>query len=144
MNDVPAVLRRPFPVLCVAALMAACATTKVDPEVESYTQQMKTNKARYEACTRGYTSQYAQSETASNASVISAAMKQCALYARNYCHAQVQREVLIAGGGVLPPDAETGAESTCLQTLTGERRAALRAELAKSRPRGVTPGTAAP
>ena len=71
-------------------------------------------------------------------------MKQCALYANNYCHAQVQREALVAGSGVLPPDAETGAEATCLQTLTAERRAALRAELAKSRPRGVTPGTAPP
>lgn len=144
MLNLLATLPRPLPALLVVALATACATTEVDPEYEEYTEQMQRNQDRYESCTRGYVTQYAKSETASNAKVITAAMKQCALYARNYCHAQVQRDAHVAGSGVLPPDAEASAEATCLQTFNGELRTTLRAQLAKTRPHGVTPGTAQP
>ncbi len=137
-------LTRPLPALFVAALVTACATTEVDPEYEEYTEQMKLNQTRYESCTKGYVAQYSKSETASNAKVITAAMKQCALYATNYCHAQVQRDAHVAKSGVLPPAAEASAEAACLQTFNGELRTTLRAQLARSRPQGATPGTAQP
>ena len=66
-------------------------------------------------------------------------MKQCAVYARNYCHAQVQRDNMDAGGEEMEPEAETSAREQCEQSFTDEKHASFTAELAKTRAEPAAP-----
>ena len=116
--------------LAATALCAACATTEVDPKLQHYVDQMATNSERYEACTQGHLKQYAAAKTLTDDKVVRAAMKQCAVYAENACHAQVQRDNYVAGIKEVTPQDKSAAVNACLDTVTAARRTALDESLA--------------
>lgn len=120
--------------LAVSTVCAACATIEVDPKLQHYADQLATNGERYEACTQGHLKQYAASKTLTDDKVVRAAMKQCAVYAENACHAQVQRDNYVAGIKEVTPQDKSAAVNACMDTITAARRTALDESLAGLRP----------